>query len=272
MPDGVSVIVPAWNEESRIRAALTRYIEVLRSIGGPYEILVVIDGVQKDRTADIVRGMAADGVRLLEFPQRLYKGGAVLRGLAQAQYSKVGYLDADSPISSDDIRKLIRATDRWDAAIGSRRLPDSVGTGHRPLSRRVFRVGFNSLTRSVLGLPLSDTQCGAKFFRKSSLDRILPDVRLHGWAFDAAILFNLRKGGGTIQEFPVAWNHDPGSKLPLGEQVPVMLMSVFFIRLLSFRFVRNLPPKWTWWFARNFMKRAPAHQFPDPVTGFRRSG
>jgi len=272
MPVGVSVIVPAWNEETRIRAALTRYVEVLRSLGMPYEIIVVIDGVQKDRTADIVREMAPSGVRLLEFPQRLYKGGAVLRGLKVGQYSIVGYLDADSPISSEDIVKLIRATDSCDAAIGSRRLPDSVGTGHRPTSRAVFRVGFNSLTRAVLGLPLSDTQCGAKFFRKERLDQILPAVRLHGWAFDAALLFNLRKGGGTIKEFPVAWNHDPGSKLPLAEQVPVMLMSVFFIRILSFKFVQKLPQRWTWWFARTFMKRAPAHQFPDPAPGFRRSG
>ncbi len=166
-------------------------------------------------------------------------------------------MDADSPISNDDIRTLIQATDYVDAAIGSRRHPDSVGTGHRPLSRRVFRVCFNALTRSVLGLPVADTQCGAKFFRKERLDQILPDVRLHGWAFDAAILFNLRRAGGTIREFPVAWNHDPGSKLPLAEQVPIMLLSVFFIRVLSFRIVRRIPLRWTWWFARTFMKRSP---------------
>ncbi len=256
MLDGISVIVPAWNEEKRIGPALTRYLGALQSFGVPFEVIVVVDGV-KDRTAEIARSMASQGVQVIEINQRLYKGGAVLTGLREASYSKVGYLDADSPIDNKDIRTLIQAIDYVDCAIGSRRHPDSVGTGHRPLSRRVFRIGFNSLTRSVLGLPLTDTQCGAKFFRKERLDQILPDVRLHGWAFDAAILFNLRKAGGTIREFPVAWNHDPGSKLPLAEQVPIMLMSVFFIRILSFRIVRRLPQNWTWWFARTFMKRTP---------------
>jgi len=255
MLDGVSVVVPAWNEEGRIEASLRRYISVLRSLEVPYEILVVVDGVQ-DRTPEIARSMGAEGVRVIEIPQRLYKGGAVLAGLRQARFAKVGYLDADSPVSSEDIRRLIMATDEVDAAIGSRRLPNSVGSGHRPLSRRVFRIGFNSLTRSVLGLRLADTQCGAKFFRKERLDQILPEVRLHGWAFDAAILFNLQQAGGRIQEFPVAWNHDAGSKLPLAEQVPVMFMSVFFIRILSFRAVRHIPQRWTWWFARTFMKRS----------------
>ena len=210
MLEGVSVVVPAWNEEKRIGPALSRYLHVLQSLGVPFEVIVVVDGV-KDRTAEIARSMASQGVRVIEVTQRLYKGGAVITGLLQARYSKVGYLDADSPISNDDIRTLIQATDYVDAAIGSRRHPDSVGTGHRPLSRRVFRVCFNALTRSVLGLPVADTQCGAKFFRKERLDQILPDVRLHGWAFDAAILFNLRRAGGTIREFPVAWNHDPGA-------------------------------------------------------------
>ncbi len=256
MAEGISVIVPAWNEEKRIGPALTRYLHVLQSLGVPFEVIVVVDGV-KDRTAEIARGMTSQGVRVIEVAQRLYKGGAVITGLLQARYSKVGYLDADSPISNEDIRTLIQGTDHVDAAIGSRRHPDSVGTGHRPLSRRVFRVCFNALTRSVLGLPLTDTQCGAKFFRKDRLDQVLPNVRLHGWAFDAAILFNLRRSGGTIREFPVAWNHDPGSKLPLAEQVPVMLLSVFFIRVLSFRVVRRIPQRWTWWFARTFMKRSP---------------
>ncbi|MGA7499746.1 MAG: glycosyltransferase [Isosphaeraceae bacterium] len=256
MPNGVSVVVPAWNEEERIGRALKRYLTVLSSIEVPFEVIVVVDGV-KDRTAEIARTMTSQGVRVLEIDQRLYKGGAVKRGLQEARFSKVGYLDADSPITNEDILKLIRATDHVDAAIGSRRLPGSVETGHTPLPRRVFRVCFNALTRSVLGLPLSDTQCGAKFFRKERLDQIMPDVRLHGWAFDAAILFNIRRSGGTISEFPVAWNHDPRSKLPLAEQVPVMLLSVFFIRILSFRVVRHVPQKWTWWFARTFMKRTP---------------
>jgi dolichol-phosphate mannosyltransferase len=268
MPEGISVVVPAWNEEKRIGPALARYLHVLDSLGVPFEVIVVVDGV-KDRTAEIARSMSSQGVRVIEVSRRLYKGGAVITGLREAKYSKVGYLDADSPITNNDIRNLIVALDSVDAAIGSRRLPDSVGTGHRPLSRRVFRVCFNALTRSVLGLPLSDTQCGAKFFRKERLDQVLPDVRLHGWAFDAAILFNLRRSGGTIREFPVAWNHDPGSKLPLAEQVPVMLLSVFFIRVLSFRFVKRLPQEWTWWFARTFMKRSPGAALPNQASNTR---
>ncbi|MGP8067541.1 MAG: glycosyltransferase [Thermoplasmata archaeon] len=95
MLEGVSVVVPAWNEEKRIGPALSRYLHVLQSLGVPFEVIVVVDGV-KDRTAEIARSMASQGVRVIEVTQRLYKGGAVITGLLQARYSKVGYLDADS--------------------------------------------------------------------------------------------------------------------------------------------------------------------------------
>lgn len=104
-----------------------------RSLGVPYEIIVVVDGV-KDRTAEIAAGLSPEGVRVLEINRRMYKGGAVITGLRAAKYSTVGYLDADSPISNDDVLTLIRATDYVDAAIGSRRLPESVDpdTPHSP--------------------------------------------------------------------------------------------------------------------------------------------
>jgi glycosyltransferase involved in cell wall biosynthesis len=265
MPNGVSVVIPAWNEERRIGSSLEKYIAALRGTGSPYEIVVVIDGVT-DRTAEVSRSYASQNVRVLQFDHRLGKGGALTVGLLDAKYSIVGYLDADSPISSEDIQKLINAIGSTDVAIASRRLRTSVATGGIPLSRRLFRVSFNALTRGVLGLPLTDTQCGAKFFRADALQHVLPLTMLRGWAFDAAILFQLRTAGYRIQEIPVTWGHSSESKLPLAEQVPVMFLSVFFIRLVNIHFVNRLPKKWTWWFARTFMKRVPGPNRPTQET------
>lgn len=254
MTTGISLIVPAWNEEKRIGASLTMYLSALKSIGTPFEVLVVIDGVG-DRTGEIARSFAADHVEVLEFPTQLGKGGAVVAGVAAAQYDIVGYLDADSPITREDIHQLVSSIPSADATIGSRRLRESKVTGKVPLSRRVFRVLFNALTRSVLGLPFRDTQCGAKFFRAAAIRPILPRIKLRGWAFDAAILYAIRKSGGTIREIPVTWNYDDDSKLPLAEQVPVMFLSVFFIRIVNLSIIDRLPERLKWWFASNFMRR-----------------
>jgi len=215
---------------------------------------VVIDG-STDRTGEIARSRAADHVQVLDFPTQLGKGGAVVAGIAAARYDTVGYLDADSPITQEDIRRLVTAIPTTDAAIGSRRLKESVATGEIPMARKVFRVWFNVLTRGVLHLPYRDTQCGAKFFRTAAIKPVLSRIKLRGWAFDAAMLYELREAGGTVREIPVTWNYDSDSKLPLAEQVPVMFLSIFFIRLVNLKIVGRLPERLTWWFASNFMKR-----------------
>ncbi|MGA9839025.1 MAG: glycosyltransferase [Thermoplasmata archaeon] len=255
MKPGISLIVPAWNEEERIPATLARYVETLKSYGEPYEIIVVVDGVT-DRTAAIARGMADQGVRVLEYTAQLGKGGAVVSGLAAARYDKAGYFDADAPVSPEDMHRLIRAVERVDCAIASRRMRGSISSGRSPLARRLFRVCFNILARVVLDLPFRDTQCGAKMFRTAAVRPVLGRVKLRGWAFDAAMLFELRRRGASFEQIPVAWKHDTGSKLPLAEQVPVMFLSVFFIRIVNHRVIHRLPPKVTWWFASNFMKRS----------------
>lgn len=257
MTHGVSLLVPAWNEERRIGATLERYASVLESIGDPFEILVVTDGVT-DGTASVARSYAARNVRAHEFPIRLGKGGAVIAGLALTNYDRIGYLDADSPVSASDIRCLIQTLETADAAIGSRRLRGSLFLKNVPFARRVFRVGFNVLTRSVLGLRIRDTQCGAKFFRRSALFPVLKRVRLRGWAFDAAMLFELQSDGRTIVEVPVTWNYDDDSRLPLVQQVPIMMLSVALIRFRGFlRVLRGISPGSCSWFARTFMHLTP---------------
>jgi dolichol-phosphate mannosyltransferase len=257
LPEGISLLVPAWNEENRIEATLDRYLTVLESMGKPFEVLVIADGVS-DRTAPLARTYEKRGVTVHEFPMRLGKGGAVIAGLAMTKYDTVGYLDADSPVTAEDIRRLIEAIGPADAAIGSRRLRGSTFVRNVPFARRIFRVGFNVMSRSVLGLRIHDTQCGAKFFRRSALIPVLPRIRLRGWAFDAAILFELNRDGRVLQEIPVTWNYNDESKLPLVEQVPLMLLSVFSIRFLSLlKLTERAFPKSTWWFAKTFLERTP---------------
>ncbi len=257
MTRGLSLLVPAWNEERRIGAALERYASVLEATGDPFEILVVTDGVT-DRTPSVARSYASRNVRVQEFPIRLGKGGAIIAGVPLTKYDRIGYLDADSPVSSADIHALVRALETADAAVGSRRLRGSMFVKNVPFARRVFRVGFNVLTRSVLGLRIRDTQCGAKFFRRSALLPVLARVRLRGWAFDAAILFELKSAGHTIQEIPVTWNYDNDSRLPLVQQVPIMMLSVGFIRFRSvLRVLRGISPRTCSWFARTFMHLTP---------------
>ena len=61
---GVSIVIPAWNEEDRLARTLERYLPALVSRGDPFEVIVVVDGV-RDRTAEVAARYAGRNVRVL---------------------------------------------------------------------------------------------------------------------------------------------------------------------------------------------------------------
>ncbi|MCI4366946.1 MAG: glycosyltransferase family 2 protein [Thermoplasmata archaeon] len=252
MPKGLSIVIPAWNEEGRLPKTLEKYLPMLAARGGPFEVLVVVDGAH-DRTAEIARSYAPQGVRVMEFTQKLGKGGAVLRGMAAAQYDIVGYLDADGPVPPEEIVKLLDALPGVDGVVASRWMRESVVTVKQSLFRRFYSRIWNFFARSVLLLPLKDTQCGAKFFRREMIQPILASVTLTNWAFDVDLLYHVRKVGASMTEVPVTWAHDTDSKLPVWKAVPVMMASIIGVRLMNLEpIARRVPKRLVEWFLARY--------------------
>jgi dolichyl-phosphate beta-glucosyltransferase len=85
-PPRLSVVIPAYNEASRIERTLERVVEYLNARGEPYEILVVSDGSDDD-TETIVQRFAerAPQVRLLAYQPNRGKGYAVRYGMLRAR-------------------------------------------------------------------------------------------------------------------------------------------------------------------------------------------
>jgi glycosyltransferase involved in cell wall biosynthesis len=246
---GLSIVIPAWNEEHRISLTLERYVSSLEASGKPFEVIVVVDGVQ-DRTAEVAERFKNRRVRMLRFPTQLGKGGAILAGVQAAQFEHVGYLDADGPIPPDDVLSLVKGLAEFDCVVASRRIPGSAVPYRESAFRRFVSGVWNSLVRSTLFLPVHDTQCGAKFFRRSALLPVLKAVAVTNWAFDVSLLYHLMESGRTISERPVTWSHDPRSRLVVGRAMPIMFASLVGLRLMNLPFARHIPRSWSNLFAQ----------------------
>jgi glycosyltransferase involved in cell wall biosynthesis len=246
---GLSIVIPAWNEEDRLARTLERYVPSLEARGGPFEVIVVIDGVQ-DRTADVAAEFKDRHVRMLQFPTKLGKGGAILAGVQAARYENVGYLDADGPVPPEDVFALVESLSEFDCAVASRRIPGSRVLTQEPAIRRFASGVWGSLVRSILFLPIRDTQCGAKFFRRSALLPVLKAVAVTNWAFDVSLLYHLRESGRTILEQPVTWSHHTGSRMVVAKAMPIMFVSLVGLRLMNLSLARHIPPTWIDYFAQ----------------------
>src|SRR6266487_2622019 len=229
-----SIVIPAFNEESRIATTLRLTLDYIRNVSPESELIVVNDG-STDATATITREVFSEtkvATQLLEnFPNR-GKGAAVRSGLLAAQKPIGLFFDADLSTPLGETPKLIEpiANGEIDIALGSRALDRGLIGIHQPWRREQAGRAFNLIVRLATGLPFWDTQCGFKAFRLDVCRPILEAARLDGFAFDVELLYLARRAELRIREIPVRWNHAEGSKVQFFKDSLQMLREVIALR------------------------------------------
>lgn len=231
----LSIVIPAYNEESRIGRTLECTFDYLDHQSYDSEVIVVNDG-SKDRTAERVRefeSRAKGRLRLVENPGNRGKGYSVRNGMLQSQGQISLFYDADMATPASEIVKVIEpiAENNYDVVFGSRALNYELIGEHQSFLRELRGRGGNLLLRALLGLDFKDTQCGFKAFRRQAAQAIFPLQRVDGFGFDPEILFIGQKQGWRLLETPVRWNHVEGSSVTLFGTTVKVLMEVSTIRL-----------------------------------------
>ncbi|MBM3817477.1 MAG: glycosyltransferase family 2 protein [Acidimicrobiia bacterium] len=226
----LSVVIPAFNEGTRIAESVLALQSRLAAVADTWEILVVDDG-STDDTARIVEqiGEADPRVVLRREPHR-GKGGAVRHGLMAARGQLRFMCDADLSMPVFELpRFLDEVPGRCDIAIATRE-----GTTARRIDEPWIRhfIGrlFNRVVRTVALAAVNDTQCGFKLFSAVAVERIVPWLMIEGWAFDVEVLFVARLRGLRVHEVPIEWRFQQRSRVrPLRDGL-LMLRDVARIR------------------------------------------
>jgi len=213
----LSVIIPAFNEETRLPATLREaHVWLTEQHGGDtFEILVVDDG-SSDSTCERVRELmpGMPELHLLEQPANRGKGAAVRRGMLEAKGDIRLFMDADHSTHVNEAEKVLPAiASGADVVIASRQHPESDITQHQSWLREHMGQGFNLLMRGMVGLDMQDTQCGFKAFTAEAAEAIFKLQKLEGFSFDVEILFLAHKLGFSTAEIPVRWINEPNSKV-----------------------------------------------------------
>ena len=107
MKSGISVVVPAYNEEGNIVKCLENLDKYFQKSEFDYEIIVVNDG-SKDKTGELVKGLIKKikNLRIVEhFPNRGY-GGALKAGFSKVTKEFICFIPADNQFDIAEITKL----------------------------------------------------------------------------------------------------------------------------------------------------------------------
>ena len=192
----LSVVMPAYNEELNISEAMQEVQSGLPSCIKDYEFLIVDDG-SNDKTADIVREIAAGDrrVKLIVHDINRGYGAALTTGFRSAGGTWILFLDADRQISIDELPAFLEAALKHDMVIGFRAgRCDS-------LARRVLSRGYALLAAVALGVRVRDINCPFKLFRKSLVNEL--DLNSQGFLINAEFLYKAGRKGHHFKEMPV---------------------------------------------------------------------
>ena len=193
---GLSVFLPAHNEEGNIGRVVGGFSAELPAVADSYEIIVVDDG-SRDRTGEIADRMAAADahVRVVHHPVNLGYGGAVISGIKAATKPYVLLCDGDGQFDPADIRQFAERIKDYDVVVGWRtRRADH-------LMRRINGKVWTVFMRTLFGLNVTDIDCGFKLFRREAVEGI--ELHSHGAMITTELLANLAGRGARICEVEV---------------------------------------------------------------------
>lgn len=207
----LDLVIPAHNEEHRIDRTLEAYRA--HPWGREVRFVVALDDCT-DRTADIVAAHRRKDprVEMSTYP-KLGKGGVIMEAFRRCRAELVGFVDADCATPPSETSLLAATAERADGAIASRRHASSVLPAPRTATRRVMSAGFAFATKRLFGLPYTDTQCGAKVFHRSAVERALPLLSSRDLLFDVDLLLTLRELDCEVVEVPTVWIDRDGSRM-----------------------------------------------------------
>lgn len=212
-PLRLSIVVPAYDEATRIARSVAYATEFLRAQSYSGELIVVSDG-STDATARIAREIGGGAVRVIELPANRGKGFAVRAGVRAARGAHVLFSDVDFSTPLSEVGRFLAAHDAGcDIVIGSRALPASQVRQRQAWWRESMGRTFNRVVRAATGTALRDTQCGFKSFRRDAARDVFDRARIDRYAFDVELLWIAQRRGHRIEELPVIWTNDPLSRV-----------------------------------------------------------
>ncbi len=229
------LIVPCYNEASRISP------EQFHAFVSAGNYICFADDGSKDGTSDLLRKYFEGHPLVTVFRSETNLGKAgIIRAAALDLLKKgmpkeiewVGFWDADLATPLGEVELFLRFqrdfAPQAQAIFGSRvlRLGAEI---ERSVLRHYLGRAFATLAALMLKVRSYDSQCGAKLFHRSILEKIFQEEFISRWIFDLEIL--LRIGEKQVVEFPVnQWHDVPGSKVKIFKEIFRVLLDMKKIR------------------------------------------
>ncbi len=200
---GLSMIMPAYNEEAGIAFALSRLLAVMETLDTAWEIIVVDDG-SKDATGNIVAGFGK--IRYIRHPINIGYGNAIKTGIRNATYERIGICDADGSYPVEELPRLLAEMDKgFDMVTGARA---NLAEHDRWFKRHMRRIYIKSICL-LTGDKIADPNSGLRVFTKALAMEFIQFL-CGGFSFTTSLTVLAAEKPCFITQIPIQYEERKG--------------------------------------------------------------
>ncbi|MEK6967629.1 MAG: dolichyl-phosphate beta-glucosyltransferase [Nanoarchaeota archaeon] len=224
----LSIVIPVYNEESRIKPFLRDLEDTIRRMPD-YEIIFVNDG-SKDSTMSILNDFSKKQreVKIISYKKNRGKGYAVRKGVLSSNGKKIIFIDADGSTKPQEIFQMLTLLDSYDVVVGDRTQYES--SVDQPVLRQITGKLFNFYANLIFGINVKDNLCGFKGFQREVAKILFRNMISERWIFDVEIFYKIRKNNYSLRQMSIKWNHKEGTKIKPFDPFK-MFLQLFFLRI-----------------------------------------
>lgn len=235
----VCVVIPCYNETDRldVNQLITFYKTNIN-----YYFLFVNDG-SSDATFELlqeIQNNRNDRISVLDLKNNVGKAAAVREGMLAANlwksFSIIGFLDADLSTPISEVPNLVAHFKNEVLFVFGSRCRRIGAEVKRKLYRHIFGRVFATFASNMLSLPVYDTQCGAKFFKREITKIIFSEEFKSNWVFDLEIFYRFVREfkksniNNIAKEISLeVWEDKDGSKIKLKDLfiIPLEMIKLY---------------------------------------------
>lgn len=225
----LSLILPCYNEGPTFEDNVKRIILELKKTKYKWQLIFVEDK-SSDDTKNVIQNIVRKGDNCEAIFHKVNegRGKAVMDGIKAAESPICGFIDVDCEISPSYISLFAKEVQRGtDLVVGHRFYEKRLKSISRVVATRVYAI----LVRTLLGLPIEDTEAGCKFFNRKKILTVLPKVNDYKWFWDTEICARSCWEGLKVSDVPVLFIR----RLDKKSTVNLVSDSLdYFIKLIKF--------------------------------------
>lgn len=196
-----TLILPCYNEGPSFNKSVDKIVKSLNGFKFKYEIIFVEDK-SLDETRETVQRLVKEykNTRLILHSKNMGRGKSVSDGIIASRANICGYVDVDCEISPSYIPLFVREVlNGHDLVVGKRFYESGFNNITRVLSSKVYAFAV----RSLIQLPIDDTEAGYKFFNRKNILPLLGKVKNKHWFWDTEICIRVQNAKLKCSQVPV---------------------------------------------------------------------